>query len=321
LRELFNSAKFGKHHFSGTPSNNMTPRIQELIARLFRKVSMLDLHSVFGEILPRFIFVDIGAMALGTEPYAPLLDYGVGKVIGFEPVLEECEKLNEIHRNSGHLYLPYAIGDGSPGVFNICNYPMTSSLFEPNMQLVQKFQNLGELMQIVRKENVCTKRLDDITEVADADYLKMDAQGGELAILQGAHNVLKDTMIVHTEVEFVPLYKEQPLFADVDSELRQQGFLLHKFDGTTGRAFKPFAYENNLNRPISQMLWTNAVYVKDFTRFNELHPRKLLKLAIMLHELYQSFDLSALALKSFDEQTGFRIHERYCRCVTRNRFA
>lgn len=277
---------------------------------------MSDLNNIFGDVLPEFTFVDIGAMALGAEPYTPLVNYGVGTVIGFEPVLEECEKLNQMHRNSGHRYLPYVIGDGSPGVFNVCNYPMTSSLFEPNMPLVEKFQNLGELMQVVRKEPVNTKRLDDIAEVSGADYLKMDVQGAELSILQGAHNVLRETMIVHTEVEFVPLYEEQPLFADVDAELRRQGFLLHKLQGTAGRAFKPFALGNNLNTPISQMLWADAVYVKNFTRFHEISPRKLLKLAIMLHELYQSFDLSALAIKSFDEQTGFRLYERYCCSVT-----
>ena len=144
---------------------------------------MSQLNIIFGEILPAFTFVDIGAMSLGTEPYSPLVDQGVGTVIGFEPVPEECEKLNRANQNSGHLFLPYAIGDGSPGIFNICNYPMTSSLFAPNIALVEKFQNLSELMQVVRKEPIITKRLDDIAEVSEADYLKMVAQGAELAII------------------------------------------------------------------------------------------------------------------------------------------
>ncbi len=278
---------------------------------------MSELNRFFGEVLPEFTFVDIGAMSLGTEPYAPLVDQGIGTVIGFEPVLEECEKLNQVHQNSRHLFLPYAIGDGSDGVLNICNYPMTSSLFVPNMPLVEKFQNLAELMQVVRKEPVTTKRLDDIAEVSEADYLKIDAQGAELAILEGAPRLLEQVVVVHTEVEFVPLYEGQPLFADVDSELRRQGFLLHKFPvDPAGRPFKPFSLENDLNRPISQVLWADVVYVKDFTKFDKISPRKLLKLAIMLHELYQSFDLCALTLKSFDQQTGFHLYDNYCRCIT-----
>jgi FkbM family methyltransferase len=282
---------------------------------------MSKLNAIFGEVLPPLTFVDIGAMSLGTEPYAPLVDQGIGTVIGFEPVSEECEKLNQMHGNSGHLFLPYAIGDGTEGVFNICNYPMTSSLFTPNIKLVEKFQNLGELMQIVRKEPVSTKRLDDIAEVSEADYLKMDAQGAELAILQGAQRLLEQVMVVHTEVEFVPLYEGQPLFADIDSELRRQGFFLHKFQGMAGRPFKPFALEHNPNIPISQVLWADVVYIKDFNRFDEISPRKLLKLAIMMHELYHSFDLCALAIKSFDDQTGFRLYDSYCRSITSTRLS
>lgn len=274
------------------------------------------LKNIFGEVLPKLTFVDIGAMSLGTEPYAPLVDQGIGTVIGFEPVSEECKKLNQKQCNSGHQFLPYAIGDGSAGVFNICNYPMTSSLFVPNMLLLEKFQNLAELTQVVRSEQVSTKKLDDIAEVSEADYLKMDAQGAELAILKGARRLLEQVMIVHTEVEFVPLYENQPLFADVDTELRRQGFLLHKFQSMAGRPFKPFAFGNDMNSPISQVLWADVVYVKDFTKFETIAPRKLLKLAIMLHELYQSFDLCALAIKSFDEQTGFRLYDRYCRIIT-----
>jgi hypothetical protein len=134
--------------------------------------------------------------------------------------------------------------------------------------------------------------------------------------LKGAQRLLEQVMIVHTEVEFVPLYEGQPLFADVDSELRRQGFLLHKFLGTAGRPFKPFALGNDLNSPISQVLWADVVYVKDFTKFDVISPRKLLKLAILLHELYQSFDLCALAIKSFDNQTGFSLYDRYCSNIT-----
>lgn len=282
---------------------------------------MSELKNIFGEVLPAFTFVDIGAMSLGTEPYAPLVDQGVGTVIGFEPVSAECEKLNQKHCNSGHLFLPYAIGDGSAGVFNICNYPMNSSLFVPNMPLLEMFQNLGELMQVVSSEQVNTKKLDDVAEVSEADYLKMDAQGAELAILKGAQQLLEQVMIIHTEVEFVPMYEGQPLFADVDAELRRQGFLLHKFQSMAGRPFKPFACGNNPSSPVNQVLWADVIYVKDFTRFDEISPRKLLKLAIMLHELYQSFDLCAVAIKSFDEQTGFRLYDRYCSRVTSPRTA
>jgi hypothetical protein len=44
---------------------------------------------------------------------------------------------------------PYFIGDGVTHTFYQCNYAFTSSLFEPNRELVNKFQNLDNLMRAV----------------------------------------------------------------------------------------------------------------------------------------------------------------------------
>ena len=38
--------------------------------------------------------------------------------------------------------------------------------------------------------------------------------------MRGATNLLNRICVVESEVEFVPLYVNQPLFADVDAELR-----------------------------------------------------------------------------------------------------
>jgi hypothetical protein len=100
-------------------------------------------------------------------------------------------------------------------------------LFEPNEALADKFQNLGELLRVVGTRTLETRRLDDFAETTGADFLKIDVQGGELLVLQGALERLRDVLVVHTEVEFLPLYKKQPLFADIDSFLRAQGFAFH----------------------------------------------------------------------------------------------
>ena len=45
--------------------------------------------------IPVVKIVDIGAMLLGSEPYAPLLSLDLALVVGFEPNPEECEKLRQ----------------------------------------------------------------------------------------------------------------------------------------------------------------------------------------------------------------------------------
>ena len=261
---------------------------------------------------PSIKVIDIGAMSLGqgTEPYNMLMKRGITEIVGFEPVEKECKNLN-VTAQEHYSYLPYFIGDGSIRTFYECNYPMTSSLYEPNTPLLDKFQNIENLTRVVKTEKVTTRRLDDIPEVTGADYLKVDVQGGEVGVYEGATQLLKDIVLIHTEVVFVPLYKNQPLFAEIDQILRKNGFLFHKFMGISGRMFKPLQIKENINATMSQQLWADAVYIKDFMALERLSAEKLLKLAIILHEVYGAYDLCAHVLGYYGEKCNLDIYNRY----------
>ncbi|MCD6393299.1 MAG: FkbM family methyltransferase [Planctomycetes bacterium] len=275
---------------------------------------MCSLWDVLGHKSGQIKIVDVGALVLDDEPpdYHALLKPGVAKVIAFEPDEQECQKINQSYPVDC-LCLPYFIGDGSERTFNVCNCDMTSSLYEPNTELLEKFQALSELTQVVRRCTVSTKRLDDIDEVQGADYLKIDVQGAEVDVFNGAKNLLADIMIIHTEVEFVPMYIDQPLFAEVDQILRKNGFLFHKFyrSAMAGRTFKPLIIENNSYKPLSQALWSDVIYVKNFLHYDRTPPEKLLKLAVILHDVYGSYDLVHYILAQFDKQTSARCAEQY----------
>jgi methyltransferase FkbM-like protein len=112
---------------------------------------------------------------------------------------------------------------------------MTSSLYAPNTPLLAAFDRLEELVRVVREIPIETHRLDDVPEAAGADYLKIDVQGAELDVLRGAPRLLAEALVVHAEVEFVPLYREQPLFADVDRTLRGAGYGLFALEEIQSR--------------------------------------------------------------------------------------
>lgn len=271
---------------------------------------MINLMDLLGEAAPSIKTIDVGAMYLGEHgaAYRAFLKRGKGSVIGFEPVQAECDKLNAMKRER-HTFLPYFIGDGSDATFHLNNAAMTSSLFETNHELVGLFNYLGELMQTTQRSSVKTTRLDDLAECRDADYLKIDVQGAELAVMQGGVEVLKHAVVVEAEAEFVPLYKGQPLFGDVDAFMRSQGFLLHSLRGLSGRTYKPLVVHNDVNRMLNQALWTDGVWVKDFTKLRELTPEQTLKLAVIVNDVYNSLDLAAFALQYHDEKTGGRLWE------------
>lgn len=261
---------------------------------------------------PTIRVVDVGAMALGEvkDDYQPLIDAGLADVIGFEPVEEEFAKL-QANARPGRRYLPYAIGDGTKQIFHVNNYPMTSSLLRPNHALTDHFHSLSELMQVVKTVEIETRRLDDIPEVRHTDYIKLDIQGAELQVLNAGRHMLANTLMILTEVEFVPLYQDQPLFAEIDQFMRQAGFIFHRFNGMAGRPFRPFTACAGRGYAFSQMLWSDAVYVRDFRRLDALGPEGLLKLAVLSHLVCGSYDLAHKCLAAYDQLMETGIAKRY----------
>ena len=67
------------------------------------------------------------------------------------------------------------------------------------------------------------KNKKNITEV---DFIKIDTQGSELDILEGSLDFLSRTVGIEVEMEFVEVYKGQPLFDEVNSFLTRNGFNL-----------------------------------------------------------------------------------------------
>ena len=268
--------------------------------------------SLFDLIPESFLIniLDIGAALSEKPPYQPLLDAGRARVTGFEPNEEECRRLNETY-GAHHKFYPYFVGDGRPATFYETNWNLTGSLFEPNTPILEKFQNLAELVTPVATHPVTTSRLDDIDEIDDVDFFKIDIQGGELSVFQNAPRILESTVLIQTEVEFVELYKKQPMFADVDIYLRGQGFQFHCFTGFGSRAFKPLVRDNNPDLGLRQCLWSDVLYVRDWMNLDRLSDTKLRKYAVLAHDLVQSYDLAHLVLAELDRRTGSSIAAAY----------
>ncbi len=243
------------------------------------------------------------AVGAGKETYSPLLETGKTRILGFEPDEVECDKLNASGDNN-RKYYPHFVGDGRKATYYETNMTMTGSLFEPNTELLSKFQNLNELTTLVATHEVETVRLDDVDGIDNVDYIKIDVQGAELSIFENGTRALGQSMIVHTEVEFVEMYKKQPLFANVDTFLRSQGFQFHTFSNYGSRCLKPFTIEDNVNKGLNQRLWADAVYVRDFMKFEGLADNKLIKLAVVLNDVYQSFDYAYYILAHLDKKNN-----------------
>lgn len=68
-------------------------------------------------------------------------------------------------------------------------------------------------------------RLDDIVPIeANLDFLKMDVQGAEIDVLEGANKLIPTIKWIFLEVSFVNLNEGAPLFDDVYMYLRNLGY-------------------------------------------------------------------------------------------------
>jgi FkbM family methyltransferase len=182
-----------------------------------------------------FTMMEIGARPIQEEAfYRFLTAFPSSRILAFEVDEKLCEEMNN---TNGHQirYYPYAIGKTTEErPFYITRHPMCSSLYRPNEQIMSMFQNLD----VARLERTCflnTISADQFIaqhHISDpVDFIKIDIQGAELEVFQGAKKLLKDVLMIVCEVEFVPLYHNQPLFGDVAAFLQKHGFVFHKFFG------------------------------------------------------------------------------------------
>jgi len=245
--------------------------------------------------------VDAGANPIdGDPPYKAMLVAGLCEVTGFEPQADALARLEQ-KKGPHERYLPYVLGDGSDGVLNVCELEGMTSLLVPDPAHLALF-NLFPIWGTVKHQiPVTTRKLDDVAEVAHLDFLKMDVQGAERAVLAHGRAKLADTVVIQTEVSFVPLYQGQPVFGEIDLALRELGFLPHCVTGTKIWPISPMVVGDQPNRGIRQLLETDMVYVKDFSRPQNMSAEQWKHLALVAHHCYGSYDLALKAIVTLIE--------------------
>jgi FkbM family methyltransferase len=225
--------------------------------------------------------VDVGAAAIDeVPPYRGLVLSGAATLIGFEPNAELRPKDSD-----DATFLPNVIGDGLEAVMHICQAPGMNSLLRPKEAALEMFTDFSMFGRVLRREGVITTQLDDV--VKEMDYLKIDVQGAEQMVFDGAVRLLSHAVAVHTEVSFVQIYHNQPTFGDIDADLRARGFIPHKLVG-------PKYWPVTPNRThLEQLLEMDIVYFRDFARMQDMGDEQLKHLALIAAYAYDAESIAA----------------------------
>lgn len=249
-------------------------------------------HSNIAANSKELYVVDIGANPIdGDPPYKKLLQKKQVKLVGFEP---QTDALNTLLRTKGpnETYLPYAVGDGRAATLYVCQASGMTSTLKPNAALLNHFQGYPDWAKVRQEIPLTTVRLDDINEIDHIDWLKIDIQGGELAVFRHGEQKLKDALVIQTEVNFIPLYENQPLFAEIDQWMREHGFMLHTLLEQRIRLFAPYVLKGQIHQGINQLTTADAVYIRDINQLHKLSKTQREKLALILDDAYGSKDLA-----------------------------
>jgi FkbM family methyltransferase len=171
--------------------------------------------------------LDIGARG-GPDPRWIPLGSSV-RIVGIEADPDECARLNQRRFPVECLYLQAALGraDGTEATLHITKQPGCSSLLKPNDEFLRDFP-YGDAFTVERTVSLPLTSLDTLCRANDVhpDVIKIDTQGYELEILAGGEDAVASAFLIELEVEFNPLYRDQPLFGDLDAHLRARGFSL-----------------------------------------------------------------------------------------------
>lgn len=190
-----------------------------LAMRLKRIISEYQIDCIF----------DVGA---NIGQYHDFLRQQVGYdglIISFEPDPDNFKQLNERKKTDNRwMVFDYALGkEKKPLDFHIMQSSEFNSFLEPDSSETQGFEESNSIIKTIRIE---TKRLDEIIEgIRDNNqfesvFLKLDTQGFDLEVFEGASGCLDLIRGVQTEISVMPIYKNMPTFETSIQVFKSKGF-------------------------------------------------------------------------------------------------
>ena len=236
----------------------------------------------------KFLIVDGGAREVDRDPRWRPFPPDRLRFIGFEPDGAEAERLNSTPGPGGleWQFIPAGLW-GTSGRMRFEHNKATggSSFLKQNRALTDrwKFENptettlardiffptaYEELPVVSLAEWAKDAKIDSV------DFLKLNVQGGELEILQGAGDLLDSVLGLLVEISFVESYKNRPMFSDIQRFLADRHFaffdlLAHHY---VGRSAAPIAAQHlviaepKLGQLVSQwgqLIEGHALFLRD----------------------------------------------------------
>lgn len=192
--------------------------VESTEARLF---ALLNTHRID-------TVIDVGANNGG---YGQLLRRGgfAGTIVSFEPLEQEHAALTAAAANDTNWIVAPRMALGSENKtieIHVAGNSASSSI----LPMHEAHAKAAPESRYVGVQQATMHRLDDVRipalEAADRVLLKIDTQGYEMMVLQGATKLLERLVGVQLELSVTPLYEGQVLYLAMAQWLQARGFEL-----------------------------------------------------------------------------------------------
>ncbi len=203
--------KLGVDLIRYTPGKSASARLRRLLASQ-RIVTTLDVGANVGQFANRL-----------------RRDYGFeGRIISFEPS-EEAFAILERAAGNDQAWQAFRLGLGDreeARLLNVSENSQSSSVLE----VLPLHLSVAPESRTVSQETIQLRRLDvlwDELGIADAPvFLKLDVQGFERQVLDGAADVLDRLSVVQLELSVTPLYEGEMVLGEALARMQSHGLAL-----------------------------------------------------------------------------------------------
>jgi FkbM family methyltransferase len=176
---------------------------------------------------------DVGAYN-GDTSHLYLSRCGKGRIYAFEPSPTQYELLSGRFEGITSLIpINAALSDVSGrAVLNLSAFAPTNSLLQANRNANKiwgdgVFNSAGQIeVEAITLDTFVSRH-----SIKSIDLLKLDVQGAELRVLEGARKTIESDCIhsIFVEVTNQAAYSHQPSFWEVMGTISQLGYMLHSF--------------------------------------------------------------------------------------------
>jgi FkbM family methyltransferase len=239
---------------------NLAPLVQSMFNRAGYHIRRVEAGVSYGDPLAELSrlagpnvreIVEVGA-ADGRDTLKFAEAFPSAQVHAFEPLPENYAKLAAAVAGKPNIIATNAAVSDKPGrqPFYVTDLADASSLFKPapTDSTFDKYMALSSetMVEVVQLDQWTTQN-----NIDRIDILKMDAQGAELGILKGSVELLKQKRIsvIYSEVLFMPIYSNVPLYHHVTTLLEDHGYRLHNLYGL-------------VHNQKGELAWGDAIFVR-----------------------------------------------------------